>query len=96
MCADRQGDGIAITRDQIIVWTRWPGGHDVLDYGYVHVKSASVHCCVSVSAFSVSQLFVLAVWRVEEDVVDLYYLRLVGTCLISIGTGRVTVGIEVY
>ena len=72
-------------------WARWPGGHDVLDYGYVHVGSASVPYCVSASAFYVSQLFVLVVWRVEEDVVDLYYLRLVGACSISVGTGRVTV-----
>ena len=74
-------------------WARWPGGHDVLDYGYVHEGSASVPECVSVSSFSVSQLFVLVFWQVREENVDLYYSDLVGACSISIDTVRVREGV---
>ena len=74
-------------------WARWPGGHDVLDYGYVHAGTASVPCCVSVSSFSVSQLFILVVWQVREENVDLYYSDLVGACSILVDTVRVREGV---
>ena len=74
-------------------WARWPSGHDVLDYGYVHKGSASVPECVSVSSFSVSQLFVLVFWQVREENVDMYYSDLVGACSIVVDTVRVREGV---